>query len=531
MIVGSREEKRWLLYFSLILVVVTTLPYVLGFAMQGQEWRFSGFFLGVEDGNSYIAKMLSGANGNWLFKTPYTAYSQEGAFAFIPYLLLGKLTAPPGQHEQLLALFQLFRCLGIFAMVYTTYAFAAFFLKEVKARRFAAVLAMVGGGLGFLNAFGIKFGGYAGLPLEFYSPETFGFLSALSLPHLAVARALLLWGLLAYLTFDPGDGTIRQAGKIGLLWTLLGLFQPLDVVIGWAILGISFVIELIVWKVRRQETEHGNGFAVQAKLKLILWVVLFSSPIPVYSAVAFNLESFLRTWTTQNIILSPPPLDYLAAFALLLPFAIGGLVRGIKAGQRGISLLAGWLIIFPILAYAPYNLQRRLPEGIWVDICILAAMCVFGQNPNPWRRWSWIPYMGILTTLFLLMGAYWTVLHPTEPVYLPRAEVDSFNFLTDEPGEAVVLADFEVSNSLPAWANVYTMIGHGPESIHLAELQPQVEAFLAGEQAATLVEQFGVGYVLAGPKDASGMASYPFLEPVYNKGGYRIFAVDTEKLQ
>ena len=55
-----------------------------GFWLQGSDWRFTGFFIGVEDGNSYIAKMLSGTAGNWIFRTPYTAYPQNGFLAFLP---------------------------------------------------------------------------------------------------------------------------------------------------------------------------------------------------------------------------------------------------------------------------------------------------------------------------------------------------------------------------------------------------------------------------------------------------------------
>jgi len=79
---------------------VTMLPYLLGYASQGDAWRFTGFVFGVEDGNSYIAKMLSGSAGAWLFRTPYTPEAQRGVLAFLPYILLGKLASPPGLHEQ-----------------------------------------------------------------------------------------------------------------------------------------------------------------------------------------------------------------------------------------------------------------------------------------------------------------------------------------------------------------------------------------------------------------------------------------------
>ena len=56
----SREEYHWLWKAVLFLLILTSIPYLIGFARQGSEWRFAGFLFGVEDGNSYIAKMLSG---------------------------------------------------------------------------------------------------------------------------------------------------------------------------------------------------------------------------------------------------------------------------------------------------------------------------------------------------------------------------------------------------------------------------------------------------------------------------------------
>ena len=55
----DRKELRHVLIPALVLLGLTSLPYLIGYFRQGTDWRFTGFFLGVEDGNSYIAKMLS----------------------------------------------------------------------------------------------------------------------------------------------------------------------------------------------------------------------------------------------------------------------------------------------------------------------------------------------------------------------------------------------------------------------------------------------------------------------------------------
>ncbi|MCH7663987.1 MAG: hypothetical protein IH859_09000, partial [Chloroflexi bacterium] len=103
----SHREKRWVFAWAILLAVITTIPYIMGFIGENENWLFSGFVYGVEDGNSYIAKMRLGASGAWLFRSPYTTQAQEGVLAFLPYILLGKLAVGREMHTQFIILFHL----------------------------------------------------------------------------------------------------------------------------------------------------------------------------------------------------------------------------------------------------------------------------------------------------------------------------------------------------------------------------------------------------------------------------------------
>ena len=187
-----------------------------------QRLAFTGFILGVEDGNSYIAKMLSGSAGSGCSARHITAYPQSGVLAFLPYILLGKLASPAGRHEQLVALFHLFRWIAIIIYAFAAYDFISIFIREIRLRRTAISLIFFGGGLGFLAAFGMKWSGFGGLPLEFYSPESFGFLAVFGLPHIAAGRAFLLWGLGRILKYKTSHSLWREVMFIAACWTLLG---------------------------------------------------------------------------------------------------------------------------------------------------------------------------------------------------------------------------------------------------------------------------------------------------------------------
>ena len=570
----TRAERRWVLRFGLIVAVMTAVPYVLGYAQQGSAWRYTGYLFGVEDGNSYTAKMLLGAAGHWLFRTPYTPYPQTGVLAFLPYLLLGKLSAPPGQHEQLIAMFQLFRVLATVLFGLATYDFLAVFIRTAGLRRLGTALAMLGGGLGWLAVVGL--GGLwhssplgqvlpgMDLPLEFYSPETFGFLMVFGLPHLAVARALLLWGLRDYLLPPQAGAGWLRAARPGLLWLVMGLFQPLTVVSGWAVLaGHLALTGLLRWRQGRRaaQTEEQATPGVDS-FRLYFWravrIGLLSAPVVAYTLLAFRLDPFLRGWEQQNRIVSPPVHHYLLAFGLVLPLAAWGVKslwkgqtataagQGSEAGsvplepinlsrEAGLLPLA-WAAIFPLLAYAPYNLQRRLPDGIWVALLTLALVAIERGPKTSWQRWALrgLVGLGFLSTLLFSLAATFGVLQPAPPLYRPAGEVRGFEFLAAQADpDALVLAAYDTSNPLPAWAPLRTLVGLGPESLNLEELNRRITCFYSeacppGERLA-LLDEFGVNYVWLGPAEKAlgdwNPGRMAELEQIYHEGAYQIFRV------
>jgi uncharacterized membrane protein len=97
----------------------------------------------------------------------------------------------------------------------------------------------------------------------------------------------------------------------------------------------------------------------------------------------------------------------------------------------------------------------------------------------------------------------------------------------------VVLASYPTGNAMPAWAPVRVLIGHGPESAGLADLQPRVEHFFkestTDEDRRALIDEFGVSYLFYGPAERSlgswAPASAPFLERIYEDDPYVIFRV------
>jgi len=520
-------------------MLFTSLPYVLGFAAQGDAWRFSGFVFGVEDGNSYLGKMLRGSAGEWLFRTPYSADPQSGALIFVPYILLGKLAAPPDSHAQLVSLFHLFRFgAGILAIL-ATYDFLAVFCTAIWARRAGVILSVFGGGLGWLMMLAGKKDWLGSLPLEFYSPESFGFLGVFGVPHLALARALLLWTLVWYLriSFSKERVSGKSITVLGLLWLFTSLVQPLTGMVIGFVLGV-YLIALAGWQVwRKAKGESVDWPKWGGMFRIACVAAIIPAPYLLYNLLSFRIDVYLRNWTLQNKVLSPHPVHYLLAYGIILPLVFIGAKRLLeKDAWRGWMVVA-WVASLPILAYAPFTLQRRLPEGIWVAMIALVMVAIEQLRIN--KRARLILVSGVLvilclSTLIIWIGSLQAALTPGSPLFVPRDQTRIFEYLElNARKDQVVLAGYETGNVLPAWTPQYVAIGHGPESVHFAEISRRVADIFDGhsteENRLSFLEDLSVDFVVWGPAERELGNWNPeqarYLKKVFEQGEYALFEV------
>ena len=170
--------------------------------------------------------------------------------------------------------------------------------------------------------------GLESLPLEFYSPETFGFLALFGLPHVALARALMLWVLLRYLRLVQGTeepaNLARSALGSGFLWLLAGLLQPLAALVTGFVLALHLG-GMGLWSMWR--SRRGAPFTGRRWWRLAGWVIM-AGILPglfvLYQVVRMWSDPFLQQWTAQNRLASPGIGYYLLAYGLLLPLACLG---------------------------------------------------------------------------------------------------------------------------------------------------------------------------------------------------------------
>ncbi|MGQ0603724.1 MAG: hypothetical protein ACT4QE_18750 [Anaerolineales bacterium] len=530
-----RGEWAWAAAFAALVMALTTMPYVVGALTQTDEWRFSGFLLGVEDGNSYIAKMGQGARGEWLFRLPYSSEPQTGAFVYGFYLLLGKLSGP--DHIARVLTFHLSRFIFGWLLLMASYRFLAEFLPFVRQRRLGLILVALGGGLGWLLIVVGQSNWLGSLPLDLFSPEAYSFLILYSLPHLAAARCLFLLALLAYLR---GRGAWAGAALFGV-----SLIQPLYVIVAWIVIGLDVVVGL--WQ--RPPLPAGEGAQLMLRgVRASMWRTmtpallagLLSSPVVLYSLIAFNANPVLKQWLAQNILPSPHPLHYLLGYGVLLVPAVWGWRVLQRRWPRLARFVAVWAILLPILLYLPISTQRRLIEGFQLP---LVAVAVLGLTVA-WRRWRRVAVLVTLvlclpTTALILVLGFGSALMHFQPEFVSADRLQAFQWLNENatPGE-VALSEYKIGNELPAYTPLVAYIGHGPETIFLAQKQPRVEAFFRTEtsdaERLSLLSEGRIAYVLRGPVERRVLSEFDprgaeYLRLVYSADGYEIYRIELPK--
>jgi len=520
-------ERRQVVIFALIVMAVTMVPYLVGFAVQGEAWRYSGFVIGVEDGNSYLAKMLSGAAGKWLFQSPHSATIQTGSLTYLPYILLGKLASPPALHEQLIILYHLARFVAGFVLILVTYDFISLFIKRKDLRWWGLVLVTLGGGFGWILVTFSQKDFLGSLPLDFISPESFGFLEIFGFPHLAAARALLLAGLFLYLKREKGYGA-------GILWLVMGFFQPMIVVVAWVVIG-SYTLALVLVRYLGVGEIFGlDGSDINKILVKGIQSVLVSAPIVLYTGYIFLFDPYFKAWSIQNQFPSPHMVHYLIAYGAVLPFAIAGIWKLYRSGLQESLLLASWLVISPVMIYAPVITQRRLAEGLWV-VLIIGMVGFYNDQKTVPLALKGILILLLPSTLFIFLGSILRTNTPSEPLFRKIAEVRAFEYLADHAvQDAVVLSSYAVGNNLPAWAPVRVVMGHGPETIGLDGIRSDVDKYFnqTGNEdgCKEFFRNWNVAYLFWGPEEKEQWARSPAeldcLIQIYEQGNYVLYEVE-----
>jgi hypothetical protein len=536
---------------ALVVLIVTGLPYVVGYATSTPQRVFSGFVIDVEDMHSHLAKMQQGYRGEWQYRILFTPEPHEGAYINTFYIALGHLARLAGL--DLVVMYHTARVVLGLTFLMAVYAFVATVLNDSVERRLAYVLVCFSSGLGWLAvllAGSFRVGGIT--PVDFWLMDMYGYFIVMTFPHICAVLALLL------LTFGLALRYLETGRRRFVVGAALGA-------LGVSLIHAFLIVLVVLVPFATWLLEYLRGRVSLRRLPGLLIIWLLPLPVVVYQYLAIKSNPVLAGWQAQNLTLSPPPWHYALGYGLVLILALPGGVWALRQPGRW-PLLPLWLLIVTPLLYMPsvFPLQRRMIEGAQVPLCALAAVGTT-RHFLPWVARSWsrrgaadalgdglvaqqrsrrrvglvrtlLVALTLPSTLIVLVSAVLTAAAGQADTVYSSDEVLATDWLaTHSAPEAVIWASYAVGSFIPARSGRHVVLGHWTETVDLADKRSATVRFFGAAEDAerrALLNRYGVDYVFYGPREQALGAFDPegvgYLEPVFRVGDVTIYRVTLE---
>jgi hypothetical protein len=477
-------KHRTLIIVITITILLTVLPYLIASAAAGEKAVFEGFLLNPIDGNSYLAKMQLGWEGQWKFTLPYNPDPGGGAYLFLFYIFLGHISRLFNLSN--LLIFHLARVVGTVFLIITLYVFAerVFSENQTWARR-VFIWICLGAGMGWvLFPFGI-------VTSDLWVPEAYVFLSSYVNPHFPLGVALLIW---IFLWSERAE--LRFKFFMLLAGLALGIVFPFGVVVGAAVLVV-----LAGWQ--WLETKR---IAWHNPLALILGGGLFVA----YQFWVSTTDPILAGWNAQNLTPSPPLWDLVISFSPAILFSILAF-RHFRSWKFNYfqKLAVCWFIASLILILFPFSLQRRFLMGFYIPVIILAGIGIpllTNSLKTQRRLYLAATLLSIPSILVVLALGAFGIATIDQRFYISNDEQKALTWVGQSTTQnAIFLASPDIGNIIPAQTGRRVLYGHPFETINAeAQKQQVIDLYRNTYSAADsikLLKELNVSYVFYGPRE------------------------------
>ena len=351
-----KADTLFVISMGLLFVGLVTFPYLWAYQSAGSEYEFGGFLLNPIDGNSYLAKMYQGWQGNWRFQLPYTSQVSEGVYLFLYYLALGQFTRLVDGSLQMT-----FHAARIFGSVLLLISIWIFFGRVLPKRRItwlAFSLALFGSGFGWAASF---FGLFTS---DFWVAEGYPFLSAYTNPHFPLGMAIFIW----IITPEKHEGIRRRRKSryrsdifVVMASLILGIILPFGIILALVVLG-----GLVVWGIwERLGSVKGKSWKSEiitdslrrsGNFRKMIGILIGGIPILIYDIWITQSDPLLANWNAQNLTITPPVWDLSISLGITLILAAPGAWLIWKKGYSAARILIVWSCLGLLMLYLPLGL-------------------------------------------------------------------------------------------------------------------------------------------------------------------------------
>lgn len=518
-------EFKFVLVFTLVLCVVTSVPYIVGHLARFPGSAFTDVLAFPTDANNYSAYAHQAASGAWLFHNPMTGELHASVFFNFEWLLLGKLAA--WFHLSLGSALNVLRLLFAAMMCFGAYWLSTFLTCNVFLRRSALVAVMLGGGFGWLvllHQVIVLF--IPQYPSFFWDIRAwlFPFFWALEYPHFLVAGALTTLGMCFFLRAERNHHTRSYAGA-GLFYLLVGACRPYDML--YLIAATSVYLGLSCWSSKE----------LRWKVMVRAMPILMCLPLLGYYYWIFRIHPIFRWWSIPGG--SPPaPWDLAFSFGIsfLLLLLAAWKLRGKRLGQAG-TLMVCCLVTAAAFVYAHRLLHFSVQFA--TEIIVPMVMVVFLGLEKPlteWKlkgRWAHISIMAVLALNSLTSAAL--TAQAVRQVVKGNYRIDhhlleAYLWLDRHSrSNELVLADFDNSNRIPQYTHNRVFCGY-INTVRFNEKEEAVDQFFRPNTSNTfredLLQQNDIRYVLISREEARQLTllgNAPFIKEVFRNDAVVIY--------
>jgi len=521
----ARSEVKFLVFFTLSLCVVTTLPYVAGHVVSFPGTVFTDVLGHSLDTNNYLAYARQAASGRWLFRNPMTAEPHNEVFFNIEWLVIGKLSSL--LHVPLAFAMNIVRLLCLVLMCFGVYWLSSFLSCSTFIRRVALTASLTGGGFGWLRALRLlRIPIDSSYFLDLTNANLFPFYWALKVPHFLVSESFVVLGLCFFLCAERSCRVRHYIGA-GLCYMVAGTCRPYDMLFLMA--ATTVFVALRCWDKRE----------VRWEIALRTLPVLMCIPLLGYYYWIFKIHPIFRWWSLYG---NPAPSAWLLALGfgmtfLFLPFSAWRLLRG-GLDEAGRFMLC-CLLTAILFAHTHHFLHFSFQFATNILVPLVMIVLVGLEKPiTEWKEnWRWASASIIA---LLVVNSFTSIALVGQAVLLVtrgdfRADVqllDSYSWLNvHSRAEDVILADFDNSNHVPQYTHNVVFCGYD-NAVHFSDKLRDLQQFLdpktSNEFREQLIQQNAIQFVLltaAEEREIAALGEVPFVKEVFRNNAAVIFSV------
>lgn len=512
-----RAVAWWPLLTTAIVYGITQVPFWLGERWAPENAVFDGLTGMVADQHMYFSFIRQAAEGHWLFENRLTHLEHQPAMFNLQWALVGRLQAAVGAKTA----YELWRLAGAFLLVYGFWFLVGSLGRTEFQKRAALLLAVFGGGFGWLFQVldALRLFGSAPLgQLDVADGLCFPFAQILLNPHVSLSHGLTLFSL-GCLVRGERVQSWRWTLAGGALVALNGLIRPYDLIVSFAAVPCYAVM---VGVRSRTWSPHAT---FRRALPLFLGL-----PVLAYYVFLFRYHPVFRHWSSQGVVetLGIPWHFVNLGLAAILAAVRVCRRKSIPFTSTGEVFLAVWaataLVLFhahrlPFFGFMPYTPMlgsalgttliafgsAALPDGLHSsaeETSVNERLCR--------RRLS----MAVLAGLVLVNGfssVVWMVKIPRNLArfpdhYIPQPEAAAADWLARHAApDEVVLCTLPTGNRLCRFVSARFVAGHVNVTPKVREISARIAQFFQKEmtppETEAFLEELRVRWIIEGPEE------------------------------